>query len=193
MKLPISLFLAIKYLKPKRSMVSVVTVLTMMGIMLGVAVLIVVLSVMTGFDDVHKEHMIKLDSHIQISTRGQSAFRPDQVLEVLNEMPQIKAAAPAVEGFVMMTRYGQAITAVLRGIDPELEKDISDIEAYLIDGELPLEDETVVVGSRLAMPFWLCTVVISIRSAPCGANLDAKQYGAYAISPVAVSTTTSRG
>ncbi|MDF7799377.1 ABC transporter permease [Pontiellaceae bacterium B1224] len=151
MRLPISLFLAIKYLKPKRSMVSIITVLTMMGVMLGVAVLIVVLSVMTGFDDVHKEHMIKLDSHIQISTRGQSAFIPDRVLEVLDEMPEIKAAAPAVEGFVMMTRYGQAITAVLRGIDPELEKDISDIEAYLVEGELPLDDETVVVGSRLAM------------------------------------------
>ena len=151
MKLPISLLLAIKYLKPKRSMVSIVTVLTMMGIMLGVAVLIVVLSVMTGFDDVHKEHMIKLDSHIQISTRGQSAFLPDQVLDVLNEMPEIKAAAPAVEGFVMMTRYGQAVTAVLRGINPELEEDISDIGSYLIAGDLPLDDETVVVGSRLAM------------------------------------------
>ncbi|MEI6891322.1 MAG: ABC transporter permease [Pontiella sp.] len=151
MKLPISLFLAIKYLKPKRSMVSIVTVLTMMGIMLGVAVLIVVLSVMTGFDDVHKEHMIKLDSHLQISTRSQSAFAPERVLEILKDIPEVKAAAPAVEGFVMMTRYGQAVTAVLRGIDPELEKDISEIGSYLIDGELPTEDESVVVGSRLAM------------------------------------------
>jgi lipoprotein-releasing system permease protein len=132
-------------------MVSIVTVLTMMVIMLGVAVLIVVLSVMTGFDDVHKEHMIKLDSHIQISTRGQSAFVPDRVISVLKEIPEIKAVAPAVEGFVMMTRYGQAVTAVLRGIDPELEKDISDIEGYMVEGELPLDDETVVLGNRLAM------------------------------------------
>ncbi len=151
MKLPISLFLAVKYLKPKRSMVSFITILTMCGIMLGVAILIVVLSVMTGFDDVHKEHMIKLDSHIQISARGQSAFVPDRVLEVLKEVPEVKAAAPAVEGFVMMTRYGQAITAVLRGIDPELERGISDIESYLIEGGLPVEDESVVVGDRLAM------------------------------------------
>lgn len=151
MKLPISLFLAIKYLKPKRSMVSFITILTMGGIMLGVAILIVVLSVMTGFDDVHKEHMIKLDSHIQISTRGNSPFIPDRVLEVLEQMPEIKAAAPAVEGFVMMTRHGQAVTAVLRGIDPELERGISDIESYLVDGILPLEEETVVIGDRLAM------------------------------------------
>lgn len=151
MKLPFSLFLAIKYLKPKRSMVSIITVLTMMGIMLGVAVLIVVLSVMTGFDDVHKEHMIKLDSHIQLSTRGQSAFAAEPVMELLGEIPEVKAAAPAVEGFVMMTRYGQAVTAVLRGIDPVLEKEILDVESFLIEGDLPLDDETVVVGDRLAL------------------------------------------
>ncbi len=151
MKIPFSLFLAFKYLKPKRSMVSIITLLTMMGIMLGVAVLIVVLSVMTGFDDVHKEHMIKLDSHIQIGVRGQSAFAPEPVLEVLDGIPGVQAAAPAIEGFVMMTRHGQTITAVLRGIDPALEKGVSDVEAFLVDGILPLEDETVVLGDRLAM------------------------------------------
>ena len=80
MKLPFSLFLAFKYLKPKRSMVSIITVLTMLGIMLGVAVLIIVLSVMTGFDDVHKEHMIALDSHIQVAARGQSASNATSAL-----------------------------------------------------------------------------------------------------------------
>jgi lipoprotein-releasing system permease protein len=151
MKLPISLFLAFKYLTPKRSMVSIITVLTMMGIMLGVAVLIVVLSVMTGFDDVHKEHMIKLDSHIQVAVRGQSAFPAEPVLELLGEIPEVEAAAPAVEGFVMMTRQDQAVTAVLRGVDPELEKGISNVESFMVAGTLPLEDETVVVGRRLAM------------------------------------------
>ncbi len=150
MKIPFSLFLAFKYLKPKRSMISIITVLTMMGIMLGVAVLIVVLSVMTGFDDVHKEHMIKLDSHIQIAARGQVAFAPEPVMELLDGIPEVQAAAPAVEGFVMMTRYDQAITAVLRGIDPELEKGISDLESLLVAGTLPTDDETVVVGERLA-------------------------------------------
>ncbi len=173
MKLPISLFLAFKYLKPKRSMVSIITVLTMMGIMLGVAVLIVVLSVMTGFDDTHKAHMIKLDSHIQISARGDSAFNPDPVLAALAEIPEVKAAAPAVEGFVMMSRYGRAITAALRGIDPELEKGISDIESYLIEGALPTDDETVVVGSRLAMT--LGTYVgdtLTVYSPECFVNED---------------------
>ncbi len=173
MKLPISLFLAIKYLKPKRSMVSFITILTMCGIMLGVAILIVVLSVMTGFDDVHKEHMIKLDSHIQISTRGNSPFVPDRVLEVLEQIPEVKAAAPAVEGFVLVTRNDQAIPGMLRGIDPELERDISDIESYLVDGILPLEEETVVVGSRLAMMLGINVGDrLTVGSAQCIMNLS---------------------
>ncbi|HEY5652789.1 MAG TPA: ABC transporter permease [Pontiella sp.] len=151
MKLPFSLFLALKYLRPKRSMVSIITVLTMLGIMLGVAVLIVVLSVMTGFDDMHKEHMIKLDSHIQLSAQGGASFIVDPVLKELEKIPEITAAAPAIEGFVMMTRYGQAVTAMLRGIDPELEKRISDIDSYVVEGSLPLDDESVIIGNRLAM------------------------------------------
>jgi len=151
MKLPFSLFLAFKYLKPKRSMVSVITLLTMLGIMLGVAVLIVVLSVMTGFDDVHKEHMIKLDSHVQITATGGASFMPEPVIAVLDEMPEITAIAPAVEGFVMMTRQGEAVTAILRGIDPDREKKISDVASYLVAGSSVLDDETVVIGDRLAM------------------------------------------
>ena len=131
MNLPFSMFLAFKYLKPKRSMVSIITVLTMMGIMLGVAVLIVVLSVMTGFDDMHKEHMIKLDSHVQLAARGQAAFAVEPVMELLDTIPEIQAVAPTVEGFVMMTPHDQAVTAMLRGVDLELEKGISDMESFI--------------------------------------------------------------
>jgi len=71
-------------------------------------------------------------------------------MELLGEIPEVLAAAPAIEGFVMMTRHDRAITAVLRGVDPELEKGISDLKSFLVDGILPLDDETVVVGDRLA-------------------------------------------
>ena len=151
MQMPFSMFLAFKYLKPKRSMVSMITVLTMMGIMLGVAVLIVVLSVMTGFDDMHKEHMIKLDSHIQLAARGQEAFVAESVISQLETIPEIQAVAPTIEGFVMMTPHDQAITAMLRGVDLGLEEGISDLESFLVAGTLPIDDETVVLGRRLAL------------------------------------------
>jgi ABC-type lipoprotein release transport system permease subunit len=50
LKLPFSFFLALRYLKPKRTFVSIITLISMVGVMLGVTVLIVVISVMTGFD-----------------------------------------------------------------------------------------------------------------------------------------------
>lgn len=151
MQLPFSLFLAFKYLKPKRSMVSVITLLTMLGISLGVAVLIVVLSVMTGFDDVHRAHMIKLDSHIKLGARGGYNFNPDPVIACLKGLPEIKVAAPVIEGFVMMSRDGQAVSAVMRGVDPELEKNISDMGSYLVAGSFDVDGASVVVGDRLAM------------------------------------------
>jgi len=50
LKLPFSFFLALRYLKPKRTFVSIITIISMIGVMLGVTVLILVISVMTGFD-----------------------------------------------------------------------------------------------------------------------------------------------
>jgi lipoprotein-releasing system permease protein len=173
MKLPFSLFLAIKYLRPKRSMVSIITVLTMLGIALGVAVLIVVLSVMTGFDDVHKEHMIKLDSHIKISAPGNQNFNPDPVLDALSKVPEVTAAAPVIEGFVMMIRNGQSITAMMRGVDPEKEKEITDIQKHLVAGAFDLSGETVVIGDRLAMNLgtWVGDT-LTVYSPQCFVNED---------------------
>ena len=55
MYLPFSLFLALKYLKPKRTFISVISVISMIGVVLGVAVLVIVIAVMTGFDDMWRE------------------------------------------------------------------------------------------------------------------------------------------
>ena len=60
------LFLAGRYLKPRRSAVSLITVLSILGVTLGVAVLIVVLAVMTGFTDLMKEKLIETQEHFQV-------------------------------------------------------------------------------------------------------------------------------
>lgn len=70
MTLPFSLFLALKYLKPKRTFLSVVTVLSVMGVLIGVAVLIIVLSVMTGFDEMWRDKILDFNAHITVATPG---------------------------------------------------------------------------------------------------------------------------
>ena len=68
LKLPFSLFLALRYLKPKRTFVSIITLISILGVMLGVTVLILVISVMTGFDRELRQKVIDFDAHILVTT-----------------------------------------------------------------------------------------------------------------------------
>src|SRR5439155_24459503 len=68
LKLPFSLFLALRYLKPKRTFVSIIMFISMVGVMLGVTVLIVVISVMTGFDRELRRKVVDWDAHILVSS-----------------------------------------------------------------------------------------------------------------------------
>ena len=67
LKLPFSLFLALRYLKPKRTFLSIITLISILGVMLGVTVLILVISVMTGFDRELRQKVVDFDAHILVS------------------------------------------------------------------------------------------------------------------------------
>ena len=68
LKLPFSLFLALRYLKPKRTFISIITLVSILGVTLGVTVLILVISVMTGFDRELRQKVIDFDAHILVTT-----------------------------------------------------------------------------------------------------------------------------
>src|SRR6201998_2569862 len=68
LKLPFSLFLALRYLKPKRTFLSIITLISVSGVMLGVTVLILVISVMTGFDRELRAKVLDFDAHILVSS-----------------------------------------------------------------------------------------------------------------------------
>ena len=70
MKVPFSLFLAFRYLKPKRTFVSVITALSVLGVTLGITVLIVVISVMTGFDRSLQRAILGFEPHLKVNTGG---------------------------------------------------------------------------------------------------------------------------
>src|SRR5262245_53318667 len=65
-RLPFELFLALRYLRPKRTFVSVITLISVLGVILGVAVLIIVISVMTGFDRQLRDKILGFNSHLRI-------------------------------------------------------------------------------------------------------------------------------
>src|SRR5437660_1407516 len=69
-RLPFELLLALRYLRPKRTFVSVITLISVIGVSLGVAVLIIVLSVMTGFDHRLRDQILGFNTHLEITTPG---------------------------------------------------------------------------------------------------------------------------
>lgn len=151
MTLPFSLFLALKYLKPKRTFLSVVTVLSVMGVLLGVAVLIIVLSVMTGFDEMWRSKILDFNAHITVSVPGGLADEEDSLCEQIEAVPGVKGAAPFLQSLIFIQkRNGQVETPIIRGIDPAREPRVSRIPQSLIAGEFTVADGSVVIGSDLA-------------------------------------------
>ena len=69
-RLPFELLLALRYLRPKRTFVSVITLISVIGVMLGVAVLIIVISVMSGFDRELRQKILGFNAHLKVFATG---------------------------------------------------------------------------------------------------------------------------
>ncbi len=150
MSLPFSLFLAFKYLKPKRSFISAVTVISMLGVTIGVAVLIVVLSVMTGFDEVWRDKILGFNAHISVVQQGGVVRNPSYVLEKASQIEGVKGVAPSLEGLVLIQVGERVHTPILRGVDPRYEATVSRVPQNMVAGEFAVDDDQIVVGSDLA-------------------------------------------
>ena len=151
MTLPFSLFLALKYLKPKRTFLSVVTVLSVLGVLLGVAVLVIVLSVMTGFDDMWRTKILDFNAHLTVTMHGGISGDEDALCAAIEEVPGVKGAAPFLQSLVFIQKpNGQVETPIIRGIDPEREMRVSRLAPSVVEGEYSVEDGSVLVGRDLA-------------------------------------------
>lgn len=149
MSLPFSFFLALKYLRPKRSYISVISVISVLGVMLGVAVLIIVLSVMSGFDEMWRKKILDFDAHITV-TRSELIEDASSLAARLEKERDVAAAAPFVQGLVFVQHDNAVFTPFLRGIDPDAEKRVSLIPGSVKQGSFVLGFEEAVIGSELA-------------------------------------------
>lgn len=149
MKLPFSLFLALRYLQPKRTFVSIITLISVIGVMLGVMVLILVISVMTGFDRELRQKVIDFDAHILISTEDVLRDWRDLTVKVRNT-PGVVGTAPYVQGPVIVEFQHKRLAPLIRGIDPEEEEKVVPLKKFIKKGALDLEGESAVIGVELA-------------------------------------------
>ena len=149
MKLPFSLFLALRYLKPKRTFLSIITLISVLGVMLGVTVLILVISVMTGFDRELRQKVIDFDAHILVST--QDVLRDWRTLKTkIDKTPGVVATAPYVQGPVIVEFENRRLAPMIRGVDPAQEENVIPLHKFIKQGSFDLEGESTVLGIELA-------------------------------------------
>ncbi len=117
--------------------ISFISGVSMLGIALGVAALIIVLSVMNGFQKEVRDRMLSVVSHIELmGWQGESFPDWQQLAEQAKRNPQVKAAAPFVANQVLVARGEDMRGAIVRGIDPALEPSMTPLAAELKDTAL---------------------------------------------------------
>jgi lipoprotein-releasing system permease protein len=148
-------FLGFRYLRasPHRGFVSLIAGIAIVGLALGVAVLIIVLSVMNGFEEVLRTRILSLTAHATIS--GIEGRIPNWRADIakLQVFPGIKGAAPYIEEQGLMTHGDKSSGVQLRGIDPAAESQVVDLSPHLLSGrlaDLTPGSYRVILGSALA-------------------------------------------
>lgn len=146
--------IAFRYLRARREegLISIIALFSLLGIMLGVATLIVVLAVMSGVRGEMIKSIIGLEGHVSIYAGAQGVFEYEQVSKNIAAMPGVKSAVPKVEGQIMASYKGQAMGAMAVGFrfDDLKQKQllVSRISAGNLDGVE--QGEGILIGSRMA-------------------------------------------
>ncbi len=152
---PLECWIGLRYTGARRRnhFISFISLSSMIGIMLGVTALIVVLSVMNGFERELRERILGMISHATISSWGEPMEDWQSVRDAALTHPRVLGAAPFVEGEAMITRGGEVSGLLVQGVDPELEGEVSEVANQLIDGslgDLAPGEFGIVLGSELA-------------------------------------------
>lgn len=127
-------FVAARYLTRRQGLFAFITTLIgVAGVSVGVAALITTLSVMNGFQTDIKDKIIGAQSHILIFGQMTAQSYPQKIAQI-QQLPSVQAAAPHIYGQGIITYAGQSLGLVVRGLDPEQEKNINTLTASLVEG-----------------------------------------------------------
>ena len=150
--MPFSLFLALKYLKPKRSVTSVITCVSVLGVLLGVAAVIIVRAVMTGFGDLWEQKILDFKPHVTLaasSGMGNVIRDEEKLVEKLAAIPGVTSAMPEIDTRIMLEYRGRVSAPVVLGVDPDRFQNAYRIGAPRA-GDYDLECDSIVLGVDLA-------------------------------------------
>lgn len=152
------LFLGIRYLKAKRkqAFISIITIISVVGVMMGVMALIVVLSVMNGFRADLMSKILGVNSHLLVLSYSGAFYEYKKISKRMNDIEGVIATTPFLYSQVMVNYLGRVSGAILRGIDTKSAGKVINIESMIKQGSLYSLDRTydglsaIIIGSELS-------------------------------------------
>lgn len=154
----LELFLSLRYLRAKRkqTFISVITVISVLGVMVGVMALVVVLSVMNGFRADLMSKILGVNSHILVLRYGGAFGDYKKIVKRVDKLDGVVASTPFIYAQVMANNSGNVSGALLRGVDPKNAARVVSFEEMIKEGSLAsLEKDAggfppIVVGRELS-------------------------------------------
>jgi len=132
------LFIGLRYLRARRreTFISLITVISILGVMIGVMTLNVVMAVMTGFEEVLRDRLLGINAHVAVVKTGDHLAEYQKLIDRILQEKGVLAAAPSVYGQVMVTSGARVSGVVVRGIDPDRANRVVDVQQYIKEGSL---------------------------------------------------------
>src|SRR5512144_2897728 len=134
--MPYELFIGLRYLKVKRksAFISIITLISTAGVALGVMALIIVLAVMTGFEEDLKEKILGTNAHVVVLSSAGGIGDYDQLMQRLKKIDGVVAATPFIYNQVMLSSGKNVSGVVLRGVDTATDAQVTNLHKSLVEG-----------------------------------------------------------
>ena len=153
------LFLALRYLRPPRSFISVITVISMLGVMLGVGVLVFVMSVFSGWQREFRQMLIGFEPHAMVQPLSTTEGDPDaqkpadwrELQKTLAQRPEIASAVPVAEGVVVVENTGNLQGVSVIGMSDDTDNALlQKLKKHLREGKFDLQGDTIILSDKFA-------------------------------------------
>ncbi len=149
------LFLALRYLRPTRSFISVITVISMLGVMLGVGVLVFVMSVFSGWQREFRQMLIGFEPHAMVqpmnSRDNPAASQWREVRKALAAHPEVASAVPIAEGVVFVENESSLQGVRIIGMADEADNALlQKLKKHLKEGKFDLKGDSIVLSDKFA-------------------------------------------
>jgi lipoprotein-releasing system permease protein len=173
------LFVGLRYLQARRqeTFISLITVISVLGVMISVMTLNVVMAVMSGFEETLRDRLLGINAHIALVKSGDQLQDYERLMQRVLKENGVVAATPTIYGQVMLTSGSRVSGVVVRGVDPDRVNGVVNLQSFLREGTL--------AGLKSPPPIRVDDRVISLPGIILGERL-ANQLGVFIGSPVQV-------